>query len=320
MPKLKVIFDTDPGIDDAMALLLLARHPRIELVGIASSFGNGTIDVTTRNALYLKQRFGLAAPVARGAAGPLTGTASEPPLIVHGDNSLGNIALGEITAPLDPRPAHRMIIDLVRASPGEITIIAVGRLTNLALALREAPEIATLAARVVVMGGAFGRNGHTGNATPVAEANIFGDPGAADIVFGAEWPVSIVPLDVTQETIMSNAYLEDLARIAGEDGRFVREVSAFYQAFFKTHLGIDGFAVHDSSAVAYALHPEFYRTETGPIRVVTEGIAFGQTIIKPDGKSFPPGDWDNRPSQTIATSVNAPAVLDFYRRTLIGSQ
>ena len=157
MPKLKVIYDTDPGVDDAMALLLMARHPDVEVVGIVSSFGNGTIDTTTRNALYLKQRFGLVAPVARGAARPITGAEpSEPPTFVHGDNGLGNIELPPVTATEDPRPAYRLIIDLLRQSPGEITIIAVGRMTNLALALAEAPEVAQLARRLVVMGGAFG--------------------------------------------------------------------------------------------------------------------------------------------------------------------
>src|SRR4051794_12488565 len=103
MSKFKVIYDTDPGVDDAMALLLLARHPDVELVGIASVFGNATIETTTRNALFLKQTFGIAAPVVRGAAGPLVGAASVPPNFVHGDNGLGNIPLPAITAAADPR-------------------------------------------------------------------------------------------------------------------------------------------------------------------------------------------------------------------------
>ncbi|MBK8083049.1 MAG: nucleoside hydrolase [Devosia sp.] len=318
MPKLKVIFDTDPGIDDAMALLLLARHPRVELLGITTVFGNAEIDVVSRNALHLVQRFRLAVPVARGAAGPLVGEAGPPPTFVHGTNGLGDIPLPPVQGNLDPRPAHRLIIDLVYADPGAITIIAVGRMTNLALALAEAPDIVDKVARVVVMGGAFGHHRHTGNVSPVAEANIWGDPHAADIVFGADWPVTIVPLDVSQETQMSDRYLADLAEVAGDDGRFVRDVSAYYQEFHRQSAGMDGFYVHDSSAVAYALHPEFYRTETGAIRVATDGIAAGQTIIKPDSKRFPPGPWDGRPSQTICTEVNAAAVLDLYRRTLLG--
>lgn len=318
MPKLKVIFDTDPGIDDAMALLLLARHPRVELAAITTVFGNGAIGTVTRNALYLAARFGISAPVARGADRPLVGEVGPPPTFVHGHNGLGDIQLPPVQGNLDPRPAHRLIAEMVRSDPGGVTVIAVGRMTNLALALAEAPDIAGKVARVVVMGGAFGHGGHTGNVTPVAEANIWGDPHAADIVFGADWPITIVPLDVSQETQMSERYLADLAEVAGEDGRFVRSVSAFYQEFHRQSAGIDGFYVHDSSAVAYALHPEFFRTETGTVRVVTDGIAAGQTLIKPDAKRFPPSAWDNRPSQTICTEVNAAAVLDLYRRTLLG--
>lgn len=318
MQKLKIIYDTDPGVDDAMALLLLARHQRVELIGVTTVFGNADIATTTRNALYLKQRLGFSAPVAQGAGAPLVGQPDDPPTFVHGMNGLGDIDLPDITETADPRPAHQLIIDLVRANPGEVTIIAVGRMTNLERALREAPEIVGLVRQVVVMGGAFGRNGHTGNVTPVAEANIWGDPDAADIVFGAAWPVAIAGLDVTQQTIMTEAYLAELATAAGSDGAFVRAISAFYQNFHRASAGLDGFYVHDSSAVALALHPEFYRVETGAIRVVTEGIAVGQTIIKPDGRNYPPGAWDGRPSQSIAVAVDAEAVLRFYRSTLVG--
>src|SRR6218665_2436705 len=287
---MKIIFDTDPGIDDAMALLLLARHPDVELMAATSVFGNADIATATRNALYLRQRFGLAAPVARGAGGPLVGEPDAPPDFVHGQNGLGNIAIPDAAfAGLDPRPAHRLIIDLLKAQPGEITIVAVGRMTNLALALAEAPEITGLVRQVVVMGGAFGFNGHTGNVTPVAEANIWGDPHAADIVFGANWPVTIVGLDVTQQAIMTDAWLAELAT-TGDDGRFIREVSAFYQDFHRQSAGIEGFYVHDSGAVAYALHRGFSPPRRAAIRVVPDGIAVGQTIAAPEGRSYP--DWE----------------------------
>jgi purine nucleosidase len=313
MPKLKVIFDTDPGIDDAMALLLLARHPDIELVGVTTVFGNASIDTVTRNALFLKDKFGFAAPVARGAGKAVSGAEpGPPPTAVHGHNGLGDIALPDaILAREDDRPAHRLIVDLIHEFPHEITIIAVGRMTNLARALEAAPDIAGLVRQVVVMGGAFGRNGHTGNVTPVAEANIIGDPVAADIVFGAAWPVVIVGLDVTKEVLMTPAYVDGLAT-TGEDGRFVRAISAHYQRFYGSRDGVDGFFVHDSSAVSYALHPEYFSTERGQIRVVPDGIARGQTIIKPAGKNFTPGPWDDRPLQTICIGVDSQALLDLY--------
>jgi inosine-uridine nucleoside N-ribohydrolase len=315
MPKLKVIFDTDPGIDDAMALLLLARHPDIELIGVTTVFGNGGIETVTRNALYLKDRFGFAAPVARGADRPYHGSEVPPATAhVHGHNGLGDIALPErIAATVDPRPAHQLIIDLIRANPHAVTLIAVGRMTNLALALETAPDIAGLVKDVVVMGGGFGFNGHMGNVSPVAEANIFGDPVAADIAFGASWPVVIIGLDVTKEVTMTNAYVAELAAHGGEDGRFVAAIAGHYARFYQDREGIDGFFVHDASAVTYAIHPEYFATVRGEIRVVPDGIAKGQTIIRREGQKFPPGAWDDRPLQTICTGVQAGRVLALYR-------
>lgn len=316
--KKKVIFDTDPGIDDAMALLFLHLHPDVEIVGITTTFGNGTIDTTTRNALYLCERFGIEAPVAKGAAGPLLGEPGAPPHFVHGHNALGDVELPPVTTgrTLDARPAHRLLADLLRSNPGEITIVAVGRMTNLALALREAPEVAGLARQIVIMGGAFGFNGNLGNVTPCAEANIHGDPRAADEVLGGTWPVTMVGLDVTQQTRMSTAYLQALAEAGGEAGDLIWRISRFYEAFHHAS-GIPEIFVHDSSAVAYLLDPSLFETRTGSIRVVTEGVAAGQTIQKPDGIGFPPNDWDDRPSHRICTSVDAAGLLDLYRRTIM---
>jgi inosine-uridine nucleoside N-ribohydrolase len=321
MSKFKVIYDTDPGVDDAMALLLLARHPDVELLGITAVFGNATIETTTRNALFLKQTFGISAPVVRGAAAPLGAPASAPPTFVHGDNGLGGIDLGTVSAVADPRPAAQFIVDMVRANPGEITIVAVGRMTNLALALALDPGIAMLTKGVSVMGGAFGRNGHFGNVTPVAEANIIGDPLAADIVFGAKWPLTIVGLDVTHESVMTDEYVAGLKRDAGEDGAFLWDVSRFYAQFYtSTKQTLNGFAVHDSSAVAAVLHPELFTYERGPVRVVPDGIARGQTILRPEGHYDRAIEWNGRASCNVAVTVDAPAFLKFYRDTIVGAR
>lgn len=315
----KVIFDTDPGIDDAMALLFLAASPEVELIGITTTFGNGTIETTTRNALYLAQRFGIEAPVARGAGAPLVGAPADPPDFVHGGNGLGEVALPEsIAREPDPRPAHKLIIDLVRANPGEVEIVAVGRMTNLALALREDPAIAALVKQVVIMGGAFGVNGVLGNVTPAAEANIWGDPLAADEVTGASWPLTMVGLDVTQQTRMPTPYLRALANEAGEMGQFIWEISRFYEDF---HLkgGVDSIFVHDSSAVAFLLSPDLFQTRRGAIRVVSEGLAFGMTIQKPADVVYPPGDWDGRPEHRICVSVDPDGLRRLYRSTLQGA-
>ena len=130
--------------------------------------------------------------------------------------------------------------------------------------------------------------------------------------------MTITGLDVTQETVMSDEFVSDLASVTGDDGRFIREVSAHYQKFHKDSIGLDGFYVHDSSAVAFALRPDLFETEKGPIRVVTDGIAKGQTILRPAGRKFPPGAWDDRQVQSICVGVDSASLLDFYRDTIVG--
>lgn len=315
----KVIYDTDPGVDDAMALVFLDAAPEVELLGITTVLGNHRIDVTTRNALFLKDFFDLAAPVARGAGTPLVIEEKSPPTWVHGENGLGDIALTDtIRSELHPLPAHRFIIETVRAHPHEISIVAVGRMTNLALALREDPAIAGLVKEIVIMGGAFGYRGHSGNVTPVAEANIIGDPHAADEIFAASWPIVVVGLDVTQEAIMSTAYLEKLRDEAGRTGQFIWDISRYYENFYRSTTRFDGIPVHDSSAVAYLLDPSLFTTRGGPIRVVTEGIAIGQTIQAPNTRRFPPGNaWEGRPDHLICIDSDAERFLALYYDTVV---
>jgi purine nucleosidase len=308
-----VIFDTDPGVDDAMALLFLARAPQVHLRGITTGHGNGDIENTTRNALYLKDRFQIEAGVYRGAAGPLKGEPFAPPAFIHGENALGDIALpAEPTSRIGAQTAHQFIIDSVRQHPHQISIVAVGRLTNLALALREAPDIAAAIKEVVIMGGAFGYHGHTGNVTPLAEANVYGDPLAAEEVMGAACPITVVGLDVTQQTVMSGRYLDRLGETAGEEGRFIREISRGYEQFHQTVGLADGFYVNDSCAVAYLLDPSLFTTISGPVRVVTEGFAAGHTICSREGA------WGSRPSQRVCVDIRADAFLELYESVLVG--
>jgi inosine-uridine nucleoside N-ribohydrolase len=319
MPTKKLLLlDTDPGVDDAMALLFLHRHAAVQLLGITTVFGNAEIDVTTRNALYLCERFGIEVPVARGAALPLVrpprGAAPE----VHGDDGLGNLA-GPVstTRAADARAAHRFIIETLRAHPGEVTLLAVGPLTNLALALAEEPAVARLARQVVVMGGAFGIDGQGGNVSPVAEANILSDPHAADAVFTASWPVTIVGLDVTHQVLMDHAFFERLREEGGAEGRFIWECSRHYVGFYCRHVGVQGCYVHDSSAVAFAIAPELFTTRAGPVRVVEQGIAIGQTIQSTAGRRYSQGAaWEGAPEQRVCTAVRSAAVLDLFMDTL----
>jgi inosine-uridine nucleoside N-ribohydrolase len=300
----KVIYDTDPGVDDAMALLFLHRHADIDLIGITTVFGNASIETTTRNALFLKREWNIPAPVSKGASVTIDPSRKEGawPTFVHGDDGLGNIDVPEV-------------VDTVRANPGEVTLVAVGRMTNLALALKEDPEIAGLVKQVVIMGGNFYV---PGNVTPVAEANIHGDPEAADIVLTAPWQVVVIGLDVTAITTMSRGYLGEMAARGDKAVQLLDKLSQFYIDFYK-HAVEDGMMVHDSCACVYVVAPELFTTISGAMRVVCGGIADGQTIIKQDGRRFPPGDWDGLPSQIACTGIRSQEVIDLIRDTLLNA-
>jgi purine nucleosidase len=312
----KVIFDTDPGVDDAMALLFLHHHPEIDLLGVTTVFGNARIEVTTRNALFLKREWKIDAPVVKGAGETFIPhrVTHEPPKHIHGADGLGNIGVPEtVDIETDPRPAAQFIIDTVRAHPGEVTLVAVGRMTNLANALKQDPEIVSLVKEVVIMGGAFEV---PGNVTPAAEANIHGDPEAADMVATATWPVVFIGLDVTMQTVMTRAQLKDIADAAGRRGQLLFDLSQFYIDFYEG-LVDDGMVVHDSCACAYVVAPELFTTRSGTVRVVCGGIADGKTQQKPDGRGFGPSDWDNLPSQKIAVGIDDKAVLKLIHDTIV---
>mgnify|MGYP000456308553 FL=1 len=312
----KVIFDTDPGVDDAMALLFLARHPEIDLLGITTTFGNASIETTTRNALFLKREWNIDAPVSMGEGQKYlaSGEIYDYPHYVHGHDGLGNIDVPEtIDLPLDPRPAHQFIIDTVRAHPGEVTIIAVGRMTNLANALHHAPDITGLVKDVVMMGGAFDV---PGNVTPAAEANIHGDAAAADAVFIAPWKVAAISLDVTLKTVMSRPRLAELARIGGPEMQLLDRVSQFYIDFYDGEVE-NSMVVHDTCACVYVVAPDLFTMRPGAVRVQVGGVGEGKTIQKPAGMRFGPSVWDDQPIQLVSVDVDAAGIMRLVEETLV---
>ena len=280
-PRL-VILDTDPGVDDALALLYLRARPDLRLLAITTVFGNADIKTTTRNALWLRRRLGLEAPVHKGAAKPLDRPRGPSPVHVHGENGLGDIDLaGPPLPPVDPGAAHEKIIDLVRAHPDKVTIVAIGPLTNLALALRAAPDIASLVAEVVVMGGAFAR----GNVTPFAEANIHNDPEAAAEVLAAPWPITLVPLDATLPCVLTDDAARDMAK-AGETGRFVHDLTRGYAATYARHEGLDGCVLHDVAALVRLTRPDLFKVRSAPVSVILDSERLGQTAWSQQGQSL----------------------------------
>lgn len=315
----KVIYDTDPGVDDAMALLFLENHPDIDLIGITTVFGNAYIEETTNNALFLKREWNIAAPVAKGAGEHFKPDrlSHVPPRAIHGQTGLGPIVNPDVSGlETDPRDAAQFIIETVRAHPHEVTIVAVGRMTNLANALTRDPGIASLVKEVVVMGGAFD---HRGNVTPAAEANIHGDPEAADKAFTAPWPVVLIGLNITHQCSMSREELQAIADATGARGTLLNDLSQEYFDFYDS-IGDDSFEgmiVHDSCAAVYVAAPELFTSRSGPVRVVCGGIADGQTIQMDELLGFGIDDeWRPFPSQKVVTEIDATAVLKVLNDTL----
>ncbi len=314
----KIILDSDPGIDDAMAILFAQAHPEIELKAITCVYGNATIENATHNALFLKEKYSMNADVVMGADKPIVRPPVGATITVHGEAGFGDVKAPEnITTKPDPRPAYQYIIDAIRAEPNEITLVAVGPLTNLALVLQADPDIVNLVKEVVIMGGAFGVNGHRGNVAPYAEANVHDDPHAADIVFSASWPVVIIGLDVTEESFFTKQYLDELRDEAGEVGQFIWDISRFYLRFYSERVGMEGCHVHDPSAIAYVIDPTLFKLRKGPVRVVTDGPAEGMTIQKFDNHQYMHDEWANQTSQCVGVEVDDERLLDLYRQTLV---
>ncbi len=303
----RIIIDTDPGIDDAMAIFYALASPELEVVGLTTVFGNAYVDACTDNALTLLDVAGRTdIPVAKGAAGPLHGTFSSPAGHVHGDDGQANLFLPPPSSrPID-RSAAEFIVDTVMSSPGEITLVPVGPLTNIALAMMLEPRLADHLAGIVLMGGnAF----CPGNITPAAEANIFHDPEAADMVFGASCPVVMAGLDVTEATLMTNEQIADLGSIPTERAQHLARIVPFYLDFHHQHGRLDGIFVHDSTVVSWMIAPQHYRTVELPVRVdCTDGISRGKTWparLTTDDETA----WAGRPLITILTEVDSSAVV-----------
>ncbi len=317
-----VIFDTDPGVDDAMALCFAMAHPRIELVGITTVFGNVTAQQASTNALYLTRLAGRSIAVAQGAGQPLHKSTEPPPDFIHGADGLGNLPkrLKFNDGFIEPRSAAQFIVDSARARPGQVTLVPVGPLTNIALALQLEPNLPKLIKRIVLMGGTI-KDG--GNVSPVAEANIWNDPHAADAVFTAGFDLTMVGLDVTYQVVVPVALFEKLAvqhrhPITDTLLHAVRFYAQFYATRYPDLKKNPGCFGHDVLAFIALLHPELFSFAQGRLRCVSEGISQGHTILHDRlDIDFPQaGFGTDVPLARAAMTVDVPAVLKVFEEAL----
>jgi purine nucleosidase len=268
----KILLDCDPGIDDALAIAFAHGHPDLDLVGITTVAGNVGLAKTTANALAVCEFVGAGqTPVTAGCAGPLLRPALDA-REVHGDSGLGGAVLPPPAA--GPAPGHAIdyIIDTVRAAPGEITLVATGPLTNIALAVRREPRLTDWVRRFVIMGGSAGR----GNVTPAAEYNIWADPEAAAAVFRAGWTVTMLGLDVTLRTSATAAIQQRMGEL-GPLGTTLL-VPALEQ--YKSVREPAGPPVHDVCAVAWVAQPELFGLVPAQLQVEVAGqFTAGMTVV-----------------------------------------
>ncbi len=303
----KLIIDTDPGIDDAMAIHMAFAHPQIEVVGLTSIFGNVHVPVATRNALRLVEMAGADCPVAGGAAAPLVQPLQPPGYFVHGDAGFGDVPATEPAGKPDTRDAAQFIVDTVNAAPGEIVLCPVGPLTNIALALRLDPSITQKVANVVIMGGAVEA---AGNVTEWAEANIWNDPHAAAEVLSADWPMTLVGLDVTEKSRCTPQDFAELARAAPSIGGFLNDAVQFYFEWHRKKDVLDGCFLHDPSAVLACVEPGLFETREVPVSVTTEGQEIGRTRASPDAATRP---------VHVCLGVDSAGVRQRFLETLAGA-
>ena len=270
----KIIFDTDPGTDDALAMMLAFNSPELDVRAITVVPGNVVARQGLDNALRLVSLANRCdVPVAAGAQQPLF-----QKLITaefwHGKNGLANVELPPSRCQVDSRFAPDLIIQMVHAAPREITLVPVGPLTNIALAVLKDPSIVPLVKEVVLMGGSISG----GNVNAAAEANIHNDPEAAQIVFQAGWPLTMVGLDVGDKTLFSQKYLDQLARTHGPVNDFIYQVAKFLVEL-SAKFGLPGSPMYDPLAVGVAIDGTLVKAPAMHVDVETRGeFTRGETV------------------------------------------
>jgi inosine-uridine nucleoside N-ribohydrolase len=292
-----IILDCDPGHDDAIAMVVAARHT--DLVGITTVAGNAPLERTTRNALIIRDLLGVATPVHSGSPRPLlVGQHAAPE--VHGATGLDGADLPEPTRPVDGADAVAFIVDTCRAREG-LWLVPTGPLTNIALALRAAPDLAGRIAGISLMGG-----GTFGNWTATAEFNVWADPHAAAVVFGYGGPLTMCGLDVTHTLQATPERIDRVRAVTGRLASVLADLLTFFsEMYVSRHHHISGAAVHDPCAVMALTHPQLFTSVQRHVQVETEGaLTRGMTVIdQRDLRSVPP------PTCRVMTSVDPEAAF-----------
>lgn len=315
--KKKIIIDTDPGVDDAMAIFVALRSPEVEVIGLTTIYGNVYTTLATRNALHLlefAERTDI--PVAEGSHVTINKTTKlRIADFVHGADGLGNQNFPSPKGREIDQSAPVFLVEQANLYPGKVTIVALGPLTNIALAIQLDPVFSKKIGQIVVLGGAFSVNG---NVNPAAEANIFGDPDAADIVFTSGADVLAVGINVTHQVILTDADRDTLAQSGRKFAQYMSKILGFYYSYHHDAYAIQGVYLHDPTALLAAVNPSLLTYTEGAVRVQTTGIMRGLTIFHNSKKRFEElTEWSNKPTVKVAVTVDAAAVVKLVMERLM---
>jgi len=285
-----MIIDVDPGIDDSMAIVYALRRPGIKLEALTTTFGNTDTAISTENALRVLELLGRPdIPVAKGVSRSLVHPFVRRADHVHGKNGIGEVELPAPRIKATDEHACDLIIRMAKENPGEIALCAVGPVTNVALALAKAPEVARLLRKIVLMGSTIFHPGILGPAAPMVDANFANDPEAAHIVLRAGANVTLVGMDVTMTTLFTPDMVDEVRREGDGAAKTLMTMTEFYIGAYKTmYPGIKGCGLHDPLAVAIAEDPSLARTERMFVDVELRGEwTRGQTVADRRGTAVP---------------------------------
>jgi purine nucleosidase len=300
----RIIIDTDPGIDDALAILLALASPELRLEALTVVIGNCTTAQGVVNALSVLELAGAThVPVAPGLDRPLLQPVLTAPE-THGNTGLGYAQLPRPRQKPTSQHAVDLLIERVMAAPGEITLVAIGPLTNLAMAIRREPAMVEAVREVIIMGGAIR---HEGNTTPLAEFNTYVDPHAAHIVFHSGLPITLVPLDVTYHCILTQADVDRLLAIDSPITRFVADATHFYMEFHDEYQSIEGCVINDPLALALTFAPELVETRLLHVTIdLHSPLSLGKTMA--DFYRM----WDKPPNMQVALKVQPRRFIELF--------
>ena len=305
---INIIFDTDPGVDDAFALLYALNHPNINVLGITTVFGNVPVETSTKNALILSEMAHKGTIVYQGANKPLEREVTNYPSFIHGHDGLGDTNHPQSKFNASKLDAAQFIINEINENSGNINLVAVGPLTNIANSIKQDPSIANKVNSLLIMGGSWLAGG---NITPVAEANIYNDPEAAEIVFKSGLPIIMVGLDVTHKVFLSQKDIDKLSSL-NNSGKFLKKISNIYMKFYKDTRNMDGCFFHDATAVIAMTNPEFFKYKVARVYVSQDNLTRGQTVVYLKDLKHETAINDNRGFVQVLYDVESKNVISEY--------